>query len=85
MSQSVSRTTKRPNRSRLLRKRWDKVDTRTASLGAVGNVALDLGAHAYRVVLNCKSEMESTQHLDTPGLEYDAGHIKPGPIREVTS
>lgn len=85
MSQSVSRTTKRPPRSRLLRKRWDRVDTRTASLGAVGNVALDLGGNAYRVVLNCKSETEATEHLRTDDISHDTNHITTGPQKEVTS
>jgi hypothetical protein len=85
MSHSDTRTTKRTPRSRLVRKRWDKVDTRTASLGATGNVTLDLGGHAYRVVLNCKSETDATEHLRTDDISHDTHNITPGPQKEVTS
>lgn len=45
------------------RPRWKHVDVQSTALGAVGNVSVELGQRAYRVVLNCANtdeEFDST-------------------------
>jgi len=81
---SDTHTTKRPAHTRGTRRRWDKVDTRTAGLGAVGSTAVDLGGHAYRVVLNCRSE-DDTTNLQQTGLHEETGTHTHHPMKEVTS
>ncbi|GAB4315200.1 MAG: hypothetical protein Kow0074_02650 [Candidatus Zixiibacteriota bacterium] len=53
------------------RPRWKHVDVQSTALGAVGNVSVELGQRAYRVVLNCANTTmkNSTQPLTVPAME----------------